>query len=47
MAAEETILSWTVSNWITVVLMAAVAFAVVGLGVKVYQRGQSAKSEAK
>jgi hypothetical protein len=27
---EETILSWNVTNWITVVLMAAVGFLVIG-----------------
>lgn len=28
---NETILSWNVPNWITVVLMALVGFAIVGL----------------
>jgi hypothetical protein len=28
---EETVLDWTVPNWITVVLMAILGFAVLGL----------------
>jgi hypothetical protein len=31
MPADENILSWNFTNWITVVLMAAIAFAVLGL----------------
>jgi len=37
MASESTILSWNVTNWITVLLMAAVGFALIGLGMKAYQ----------
>ena len=29
--ASENILSWNFANWVTVVLMAAIAFAVLGL----------------
>lgn len=29
--AERTILTWNITNWITVVLMAATAFAVLGV----------------
>lgn len=35
MASEETILTWNVTNWITVLLMAAVGFGVLALGLKV------------
>lgn len=38
MAAEETILSWNFANWFTVIIMAAVGFAILGFGVKVYQK---------
>lgn len=31
MAADENILSWNVANWITVVLMAAIAFFLLGV----------------
>lgn len=31
MPADENILSWNFTNWITVVLMAAIAFAVLGV----------------
>lgn len=30
-AAEDTILSWNVTNWITVVLMAAIGFALLAV----------------
>ncbi len=38
------ILTWNATNWITIVLMAAVGFAVIGLGQKIYQqrKGQPA-----
>lgn len=38
--ASEVILSWNVTNWITVVLMAAIGFAIVGFGVKVWNGRQ-------
>ena len=45
MAAESTILSWNVTNWFTVILMAAIGFALIGLGVKLYQsKTQSSNS---
>lgn len=34
--AEETIISWNVANWVTIILMAAVGFALLGLGMKLY-----------
>jgi hypothetical protein len=36
--AEPVILDWNFANWVTVVLMAAVGFAIVGLGMKVWQQ---------
>lgn len=41
----ETILSWNVANWITVVLMAIVGFAVIGLAANSLNRMQAAKNE--
>lgn len=38
MAAEETILNWNVTNWITVVLMALVGFAILAFAQKSYQK---------
>lgn len=38
MAAEETIISWNFANWLTVIIMAAVGFAIVGFAIKVYQK---------
>lgn len=34
---NENILTWNVANWISVVLMAAIGFALVGVGIKLYQ----------
>jgi Flp pilus assembly protein protease CpaA len=38
--ATENVLSWTVSNWLTVVLMATIAFFLLGVGQKWYQARQ-------
>ena len=35
--AEEAILTWNFANWLTVILMAAVGFAILGFGMKIYQ----------
>jgi len=40
--AEPTILDWNFANWITVVLMAAVGFAILGVGMKLWQKRQAA-----
>lgn len=37
---DGTILSWNFTNWITVVLMAAVGFALLGVGMKLWQKRQ-------
>lgn len=39
MASSENILSWNFANWITVVLMAAIAFAILGI-IQKYMQGQ-------
>lgn len=36
--AEETIISWTPANWITVILMVALGFTIVGFVTKVVQQ---------
>jgi hypothetical protein len=38
MAAEETILNWNVTNWVTVVLMALVGFAILAFAQKAYSK---------
>jgi len=38
----ETIISWTPANWITVLLMVGLGFAILGFGAKVWQAKQSA-----
>jgi len=38
----ETILTWNVTNWITVVLMATIGFFLLGAAQKYYQSKQAA-----
>ena len=38
---EESILTWNVANWITVILMAAIGFSLLGLVQKLYQKSTS------
>lgn len=42
MAADETLLSFTPANWITVLLMVGVGFTVLGFVAKLVQQRQSA-----
>ncbi len=35
--ADGVILDWNFANWVTVILMAAIGFAIVGFAVKAYQ----------
>ena len=44
MADESVILTWNATNWITIILMAATGFFVLGLGQKILakRRGASA-----
>jgi len=42
--AEETIISWTPANWITVVLMVGLGFALLGLAAKIVQQKQGKSS---
>lgn len=37
---EKTIITWNIRNWITVVLMAFVGFAILSVGAKTYRRMQ-------
>jgi predicted negative regulator of RcsB-dependent stress response len=39
----ETIISWTPANWITVLLMVALGFTVLGFGAKMWQQKQATK----
>jgi hypothetical protein len=41
-AMNETILTWNFTNWVTVIIMAAVGFTLLGFAVKVYQKRQGA-----
>lgn len=38
--AEETIITWSFANWVTVILMAAVGFAILGFAMKAWQKRQ-------
>lgn len=42
---NETIISWNVANWITIVLMAFLGFAVVGLVVKAVNKAKGGSGE--
>jgi hypothetical protein len=42
--ADETIISWTPANWITVLLMVALGFTILGLVAKVIQQRKGAAS---
>jgi hypothetical protein len=39
--AEETIISWNPANWITVLLMVALGFTILGAVAKIWQQRQS------
>jgi hypothetical protein len=43
-AGESVILDWNFTNWATVVIMAAVGFALLGVGMKLWQRAQAKKA---
>lgn len=36
--AEDTILSWNVPNWITVILMVVLGFAIIGMVAKIWKQ---------
>jgi hypothetical protein len=38
---ERTLISWSLPNWITILIMAAAGYAVLGLASQVLQRQQS------
>jgi hypothetical protein len=40
--AEQTIISWNPANWITVLLMVALGFTILGAAAKVYQQKKAA-----
>jgi hypothetical protein len=43
---ERTLISWNLPNWITVLIMAAAGYAVLGLAAQVLKRGQIANGTA-
>lgn len=40
--AEETIISWTPANWITVVIMVALGFTILGAVARIVQQKRAA-----
>jgi hypothetical protein len=44
MADQETIISWTPANWITVLLMVALGFTILGFIAKIIQQRKAASS---
>ena len=45
MATEAAIIAWTPSNWLTIVLMAAIAFFVIGAGARIWQQKQTSQQQ--
>lgn len=43
---SATIITWNFTNWITITLMAAIGFAALGFGMKVYKNRQKAQAAA-
>ena len=41
---NESVISWTPANWITVVLMVAITFTVIGVGTKIVQQKRAAQA---
>lgn len=39
---NESIISWTPANWITVVLMVAIGFCLIGVGTRIIQQKRAA-----
>lgn len=44
--ADSNIISWTPANWITVVLMVALAYLLVGAGARIWQQRQQSKGQS-
>ena len=44
--AEETILTWNAANWITVVIMVFLGFAIVGMVAKIVQQKRATAAAA-
>jgi hypothetical protein len=42
--AEDTILSWNVANWVTVILMVVLGFALLGMAAKIWQQRKGASA---
>ena len=40
---NDSVLSWTPANWITVLLMVGIGFAIIGTGYKIIQQKRSAQ----
>ena len=36
--ADENIITWNATNWLTIVLMAAIGFAILGMAQKYFQK---------
>jgi hypothetical protein len=45
-ATESAVIAWTPSNWITIVLMAAITFFVIGTGARIWQQRQANRTAA-
>jgi hypothetical protein len=43
---NESVISWTPANWITVILMVAIGFTIIGVVTKVVQQKRAATAAA-
>lgn len=44
MATESALIAWTPSNWITIVLMVAIMYFLIGTAARVYQQRQQSQA---
>ena len=42
--ADETILSWNVANWVTVVIMVVLGFALIGMVAQIVKQKRASKA---
>ena len=46
MASDQNVLSWTPANWITVLIMVALGFTLLGAGARMWQNRKAAMRAA-
>jgi hypothetical protein len=46
MASDQNVLSWTPANWITVLIMVALGFTILGAAARIWQNRKAAMAAA-